>query len=312
MSQQDRALLAWPGSPYLTEADLQQQVRALEQIGLDVHTTREPVEDLAGIAILVTSSKVRLSHETIATADSLRLVLTATSGHEHLDVSALEARGALVARCPVSRRDAVIDTTIAMAFSFWRGLPGLDAAARDDRWARGELPDLGMRTVRDRTVGILGHGVIGEQAARIWASLGARVLVHDPQLPGDASSPLERICAEADLLTLHCSLTPSSERVVDADLLARLRPGTILLNTARGECLDEAALPAATHLGGIGLDVFDVEPWRTGPPPMPAGVPVHLLPHAAGYHASLGRALTLEIADAVLQFLTTGTPPHPV
>jgi phosphoglycerate dehydrogenase-like enzyme len=159
------------------------------------------------------------------------------------------------------------------------------------------------------SVGLVGHGVIGSRAAEVWRALGARVHVSDPRL--GPSPDIHELAETCELISLHCDLNASSREIVDASVLERMKPGSVLLNTARGGLVDVDALMRTDHLGGLGLDVFPQEPFphlaelasRPG---------VLLLPHAAGYHRDLGVEVARELAEAVGAYLAGLPLPHPV
>jgi phosphoglycerate dehydrogenase-like enzyme len=225
-------LLRWGRSDYETAEDLALEARLLAEDGVTTRHAIGPPPDLRGVEVLVTTSKVKVTEAVLAHADDLRLIITTTSGHEHIHLPAAQARGITVARCPLARRDAVIETSLAMGLSLLRDLPTLQARAEAGIWARAELPQRPMRRLSGLVVGVVGAGIIGEKAAASWRALGADVLVCDPRLPDGVS--LETLFAEAELITLHCALTPSSRHLINAETLRRLKPGVILLNTARG------------------------------------------------------------------------------
>ncbi|MCB9796152.1 MAG: hypothetical protein H6741_25935 [Alphaproteobacteria bacterium] len=293
-------LLRWGRSAYETDAALAEERRRLEALGVEVRRHEGPEPPLAGVTVLTTTSKVRVDEALLARSPDLRLVVTTTSGYDHIDVEAARARGVRVARCPMARRDAVVDTSLAMGLSLLRRLPTFDRRAEAGVWARGELPALAPRLVRGLKVGVVGVGVIGSRAAEVWAALGGEVTLCDPKLPDAAT--LAEVLEGSELVTLHCALTPGSDWLVDQQALQSMRPGAILLNTARGRCVDVEALMRVEHLGGVGLDVFPVEPWPDLPALRTKGE-VLLAPHAAGYHPGLGMAVAAEVAAAVEAFL---------
>jgi phosphoglycerate dehydrogenase-like enzyme len=302
-------VLRWGRSAYETDEALALEREGLEALGCTLSHyvgPRPPVEEAQ---ILVVTSKVKVDEAVLSRAPGLRLVLTTTSGHEHLDKPAAAARGVTLARCPLARRDAVVDTSLAMGLSLLRGVPGLHRRSEQGVWARGELPGRRMRLVRGLAVGVVGHGVIGRAAAASWRALGAEVAICDPAQAGTV--PWSDLLVSSELVLLHCELTADSERMVDAAALAMMSPGAILVNTARGGLVDLEALVAADHLGGIGLDVFPEEP-----PTDLAGLARRentiLLPHAAGYHEGLGEAVAREVVDAVRGWMDGGAVPHPV
>lgn len=300
-------VLRWGRSAYETDADLALEAQGLRALGCSMAWSVDPAPDLHGVSILVVTSKVRVDAALLARAPDLQLVVTTTSGHEHIDVPAASARGVHVARCPMARRDAVVDTSVGMALSLLRDLPGLQQRANQGLWARAELPARAPRRACDQTVGVVGHGVIGSRAAQVWRALGARVLVSDPVLSD--SVPLTQLLAESSIVTLHCSLTPSSTWLLDREALRALPAGAIVINTARGRSVRVSALAEVTHLGGVGLDVFPTEPW----PDLAAlsqRPNVLVTPHAAGFHPGLGRVVAREVTDTVAAWLAGEPLPH--
>lgn len=248
-----------------------------------------PVDDPRDAEIVVVPSSRPV---TAADVPAAGLVVTTTSGFEHLDLASLRAARVRAARLPLARRDAVVHTTTAMILSLSRRLHGFDEAARAGRWDRARLHEHGA-TLLGR-VGVVGMGVIGSRVAEVLRALGAEVV---ECRRGDAL-PLD-----VDVLTLHCSLDASNAEMLGKPALERLRRGAILVNTARGRLVDaDAALAAldAGHLGGLGLDVYPREPAALGAMARPGAI---LLPHAAGWHPGLGRAVAEGVAGAVSAYL---------
>ena len=285
-------------------ADLAERLRSLglrlEQIGLDGSPS-------ATTELVVINTKTLLGAARLDALPRLRLALTTTSGFDHIDLEAAAERGVRVARCPLARRDAVADCAITMALSLLRRLPLLLDQAREGHWARSAMQRLPLPLVRALTIGVVGNGVIGARVAALWRGLGARVLVSDPAQPD--LPPTAQLIEQADILTLHCSLTGNSRRLIDESALLRMKSGALLINTARGECIDLAAVLSVDRLAGFGLDVFDVEP----PPDLAALASrenVLITPHSAGYHLGLGRAITQEVVATLSAFLEGKTLEH--
>lgn len=248
-------------------------------------------DDPADAEIVVVPSKRRVTAEQVPKA---RLVITTTSGFDNLDLRGLTDAGILCARLPLARRDAVVQTTLGMIFALTRRFGRYRAGALAGRWERDRLATIDARNLG--TVGVIGVGVIGAQVVRALDGL-AQVIPCDPQLPGGAT--LADALA-ADVVTLHCSLTPATRGFIDP---YALRPGAILVNTARGKLMDaHRALDAVRsgHLGGLGLDVFPDEPADLRPFDHPD---VIVSPHAAGWHERLGEQIAEGVADAVRAYV---------
>ncbi len=293
-------------SPYESPAHRAAEERLLASLA----TLVGPEDDAE---VLVTTSNRRVGADTLDVRPSTRLVVTTTSGHDHLDLPTLEAHGVAACRLPLVRRDAVVESALALILAGLHRQGTLRAAAGEGRWARAELPALAPRNLAGSRIGVLGLGVIGRRMASVLTALGAEVWGHDPAglPPGvHAATPAElvRHCAA---LTLHCSLTESSRDLVDASLLADAT-GLALVNTARGRVLDPGAALRALddgRLSFLGVDVFPREPWphldavRSRPE-------LVLLPHAAGYHQGLPTMVRQGIARTVRAWLDGAELPH--
>lgn len=296
-------LLRWGRAEYEDHplSGLPPEVTAIEHGAADPSSA--PLEEAD---ILVVPSRRRVDAAAVARLRRCRLVLTTTSGHDHLDLAALSRAGIPACRLPLARRDAVVHTALAMLLSLTRRLGRFTEAAQEGRWTRAELRQIGA--ILPARVAVIGAaGVIGSRMTEVIAALGAEVLPVDPALPG--SLPLDRAVADADAITLHCELTPQTRGMFGADRIGRMRPGAVLVNTARGPLVDpDAAFDAvrSDHLSGLGLDVFPEEPW-------PIRRLVHpdvlLTPHAAGWHPGLGDACAAGVAEAVRALVEGGPLP---
>ena len=293
-------LLRWGQSAYETRDQLDEERRRLSALGFDVHTYVGDDPPVEGVSVLALTSKVRVDEAVLARSDALRLVVTTTSGHEHIDVAACARRAVVVARCPLARRDAVVDTALAMALSLLRDVPSLHSRARDGVWARAELPERPIRRVRGLPVGLVGHGVIGSRAAQVWRALGADVRVCDPRLKGGAT--LEEVVA-CTVVSLHCDLNPTTRSLLSRDVLGAMSPDTVLINTARGGIVNEDALIDALRnrrIAGAALDCHATEPFPEGHP-MASFENVILAPHAIAWTNELFRDIGRQTCAQVIE-----------
>lgn len=308
-------VVRWGRSAYETPEDLARERAAAEALGWtwSLHPDRAAPPDLSRTRVLVVTSGVRVTEAVLARFGG-DLVLTTTSGHDHVDVEAARARGVLVGRTPEARRDAVVEHAVVGASWLARRWDALVGASRGGRWARAELPALAPRGLAGATVGVVGHGVIGRAAVRAFAALGARCLVVDPFATGVETSPLEDVLPRADVLTLHCALTPSSRGLVGSGALGRLPAHAIVVNTARGPVLDvEAAVARVVdgRLGGLVCDVFPEEPY----PSLARGAAhpgVLFTPHSAGFTRDLGAKVAAGVAASLAAHARGEEVPHPV
>jgi (S)-sulfolactate dehydrogenase len=227
-------------------------------------------------------------------------------------VPACEARGIAVIPATGANAQAVAEYVIAAAMLLLRGAYGATADVAAGRWPRAALSS--GREIAGKTIGVVGFGDIGRRAARMGRALGMRAIGHDVALPADAAAwrdagveprSLEALLAEADVVTLHVPLVAATRNLVDARRLAAMKRGAVLINTARGGVVDEAAVAAALasgQLGGAALDVFDAEPLPAGSPL--AGAPNLLLtPHVAGLTHEANARVSTMIAERVLAAL---------
>lgn len=194
-----------------------------------------------------------------------------------IDLDALRATGARLAINPSGTTIGVAEHAVGLTLATLRRTAFADAELRQGRWHVNALrPE--SRELFGKTVGYVGMGRIGQAAAERFRAFGTRGLYADPvvTLPpereaalGLTRAELDTVIAEADVLTLHVPSTAATRRLMDADRLSRMKPGAVLINTARGDLVDEAALAAALesgHLGGAGLDVFEREPLPASSP----------------------------------------------
>ena len=198
-------------------------------------------------------------------AGGVRLLALRSAGFNHVDLEAAAALGILVGRVPEYSPYAVAEHTVALLLSLNRHLHRAYARVREGNFALEGL--LGF-DLHGRTIGVVGTGKIGECFARIMAGFGCQLLGHDPQpnavclALGMRYVELPEMLATSDVISLHCPLTPQTRHLINADALARMKPGAMLLNTSRGAVVDTPAVIAALKagtLGSLGLDVYEEE-----------------------------------------------------
>jgi phosphoglycerate dehydrogenase-like enzyme len=207
----------------------------------------------------------RCTAEIIAAAPKLRLIQKIGVGVNTIDLEAAKARGIPACNLPGTNSRAVAELTLALMLATLRRLPRFDAALRGGKWSDPEMQD-GIGELGGRTVGLVGYGAIPRLLAPVLIALGCRLLYTTRQPLSDTLGewrPLDALLAEADVVSLHLPLTAETEALIDAAALARMKPGAVLINTARGGLVEQAALAAALRSGRLaaaGLDVFAHEP----------------------------------------------------
>lgn len=241
-----------------------------------------------------------LTGEELRSGPRLRLVQKFGVGINTIDLQAATERGIAVANMPGANSASVAEGTVLLMLAVLRRLLPLDRSTRQGRgWPTD--PELGehCRDIGGCTVGLVGYGSIARRVAGIVSAMGATVLhtsTRDDGLPGWRTLP--ELLAEADVVSLHVPLTRTTEGLIDRAGLARMKPEAVLINTSRGDVVDEAALAEALssgRLAGAGLDVFAVEP--VGPDNPLLGLDhVVLTPHVSWYTTdTMQRYLTAAI-----------------
>lgn len=220
----------------------------------------------------------------IAAAPRLRLIQKIGVGVNTIDLEAARARGIPVCNLPGTNAQAVAEMTLLLMLATLRRLPMLHAATASGAGFRLN-PSLldGLGEISGRVVGLVGYGAVPRALAPVLSALGARVIHWTRRPRADGFRGLPELLAESDIVSLHLPLTGETARVIDAEALRRMKPGAVLINTARGGLVDQAALIDALRSGrvaGAGLDVFDGEP-PAPDDPLLALPNVVLTPHVA-------------------------------
>ncbi len=253
----------------------------------------------------------------IAAAPHLRLIQHQGVGHENTDVGAARAAGVPVALCPEGTTVGVAEHTILLILAVYRRLLHADASVRAGQWLQFGLR-AGSYELAGKGIGLVGLGRIGRAVAQRARAFEAVVCYYDTirlasqeeQALGVVYRPFDDLLAGADIVSLHVPATPQTYHIIDSAALACMRTGSILINTARGSLVDQAALLGALrsgHLAGAGLDVFEHEP--LGPDdPLLALPNVVLTPHiAAGTRDALVAKMDAAFANMVR--VSRGEPP---
>ena len=246
------------------------EVLRAEGWDVDARTGRAPEQlalDLADADALVVRSTTKVTSAIIGAAHRLRAIARAGTGVDNVDVPAATARGIVVMNAPGANSVSVAELALAMILALARHVPGADAAMKQGRWEKKRF--LGEE-VRAKTLGLAGLGRIGQEVARRAAAFDMRVIAHDPFISEEKAADLgvelvslDDLFARSDYLSLHMPSTATTRNMVNADRLARAKNGIRIVNTARGDLVDEAALADAIEAGRVGgaaLDVFQREP----------------------------------------------------
>jgi D-3-phosphoglycerate dehydrogenase / 2-oxoglutarate reductase len=252
-----------------------------------------------------------ITAEVLDRMPNLRIISRVGIGYDMIDVEAATARGIAVANTPSYCIEEVAAHTVAMIMAQARGLPAYDRAVRAGTWKAVDARPLAVRP-STTTVSVLGFGRIGSIVARGCRALGFRVLVADPYASADSiraagCEPVEipDAVAQADILTLHVPLTETTRHLIDAESIATMRPGAVVVNTCRGPLVDERALADGLRSGRLGaaaLDVFGGEPLAADSPLRDLDQ-VLLSPHAAWFSPEALADLPVHAARNIIDFL---------
>lgn len=265
-------------------------------------------ERLAGVEVAVTN-KVPLDAAAFDAADRLRLVCIAATGTNNVDLDAARAHGVTVCNATGYGTPAVVQHTFALLLALATRLEHYHAAARDGRWARHEhfcLLDQPIVELQGLHLGIVGLGELGRGVARLAEAFGMEVMVAarpGEPVPEDRVS-LDTLIEHADVISLHCPLTPSTRGLIGKTELDRMKDSAFLLNTARGGIVDEEALAEALRRGsiaGAGVDVLSEEPPRSGNPLLAPDIPnLIVTPHSAWGTRAARQRLIDHVAENIV------------
>jgi (S)-sulfolactate dehydrogenase len=274
------------------------------------------VRQLGDAQALVVRNRTQVTGELLAAAPRLRVVGRLGVGLDNIDVPACEARGVSVIPATGANALAVAEYVIASAMVLLRGAYLSTCSVAGGHWPRPLLSE--GRETGGKTLGLVGFGGIGRLTARLAQALGMRVIAHDPVLGRDAPVwsetgvacvDLDSLLAGADVVSLHVPLTEATRGLMDAARIEAMKPRAVLINTARGGIVDEAALAQALRdgrLGGAALDVFEHEPLPANS--VLAGVPnLILTPHIGGVTRESNERVSAMIAEQVAERLLGAT-----
>ena len=284
-----------------------------EQAGWQiVQTTKETLNaEIADADALIVRSATKVTPELMEKAERLRVVGRAGVGVDNIDLDEATRRGVLVMSTPGGNAVSVAEHTFALLLALARQVPRLDKAMHEGKW---EKSSAAGTEVRGKTLGLIGLGRIGSEVAVRAEAFDMRVLGYDPYISEAAARelqvelvPLEKLLGESDFVSLHTAVSPATQNLINAATLGQMKKGARLVNAARGELIDEAALVEALksgHLAGAALDVFVEEPPKSA---TLVGLPnVIATPHVAGSTAEAQEEVGTQVAVQVRDYLADG------
>jgi D-3-phosphoglycerate dehydrogenase len=260
---------------------------------------------------LVVRSATKVNAQLLENAARLRVVGRAGVGVDNVDLAAATQKGIVVMNTPGGNAVSVAEHTVALLLGLARRVPQADASMKRGEWEKKKFQGIELR---GKTLGLVGLGQIGSYVARLARVLEMEVIAYDPYVAAVLAedlevklAPFEEVLKTADFISLHASATPETHHLINAQALALAQPGVRIVNCARGELIDEAALLAALESGvvaGAALDVFESEPPKNS---KLLGHPnVIATPHIAGSTEEAQEIVGIRIAEQVRDYLLLG------
>lgn len=288
-------------------------IDALVEAKYFAYSRADEIPERLAAAEIAIVNKVNLDRKAIAAAPRLRLIALTATGTDNIDCRAAEERGVAVANARDYASRAVAQHVFALVLALTNHVARYDLLVRAGAWQRSRsfaLFDYPIRELAGRKLGVVGFGALGQAVAALGRGFGMEVLVstrHRDE-PEVGRVPFTTILRTADVVTLHCPLTPETEHMIGTRELKLMKPDALLINTARGGLVDGRALAAALErgtIGGAGIDVLPVEPPGADEPLLGSDIPNLLItPHVA-WAAREARQRALEqVAENVQAFLT--------
>jgi len=266
------------------------------------------VERLTGATICITN-KVPMRADTLAQLPDLKLIAVAATGTDIIDKAAAKERGIAVVNIRNYAFNTVPEHVIALMFALRRNLIAYAADVQQGRWSSARqfcFFDHPIRDIAGATMGIVGYGAIGKSIGKRCEALGMKVIAYDV-MPQDGLVDLDTILTQSDVITLHAPLTPDTRNMIGADELKKMKSSAILINTARGGLVDEAALAAALKSGeiaGAGFDVLTEEPPKNGNVLLDPSIPnLIVTPHVAWASREAMQILADQLVDNIEAFV---------
>ncbi len=250
-----------------TGLDLLRSTEGMEVDAPDQWDMEQIASQLPNYDAMVVRSRTKVTAEMLSRADRLRVIGRAGTGVDNIDIPSASIRGILVMNTPGANSMAAAEHTLALMLALARHVPQANQSTHEGRWEKKRF--MGTE-LYEQTLGILGLGRIGSLVAERATGLGMEVITHDPYMTPEATAglgvtwvELEELFKRSDFITLHTPQTKETERIINRSTIAKMRPGTRIINCARGGLIDEKALYEALksgHIAGAGLDVFSSEP----------------------------------------------------
>ncbi|MDX1983693.1 MAG: phosphoglycerate dehydrogenase [Bryobacteraceae bacterium] len=302
-----KILIAEPMSPAAIE-----KLKAVPGWDVVVSDPKEYSVHLPDCDALFVRSAVKVNKEVLAKAPKLRVVGRAGVGVDNVDLDAATAAGVLVMNTPGGNAISVAEHTIALMLAMARAVPQASASTTSGKWEKKKF--LGNE-LRGKTLGVVGLGSIGREVVKRAQAFEMRIIASDPYVNSQAAADmgvelvsLDSLLAHSDYISLHMAMTPETRKMLGREAFARMKEGVRIVNCARGELVDEAALLEAMNSGkvaGAGLDVFDPEPPAADNPLLKAPGLI-ATPHIGGSTEEAQEIVGIRIVEQVVEYLLNG------
>lgn len=274
----------------------------------------ELIKQVKDVHLLGIRSKTRVTAKVLAAATKLQAIGCFCIGVNQVDLKAATQAGVVVFNAPYSNTRSVAELVIGASIMLIRRIPDKDKAAHKGTWFKDAK---GSFELRGKTLGIIGYGNIGSQVSVLAEAMGMKVLFYDieTKLPlgnAHAAKTMKELVSQSDVITLHVPETSQTKNIINKNILKSFRPGSILLNFARGEVVDLKALANSLEeglLGGAAIDVFPVEPEKNGDPftsPLQGISNVLLTPHIGGSTEEAQQNIGEDVSLKLFQYLERG------
>jgi glycerate dehydrogenase len=300
------------------KANVQRPSCATDYVEYPKTLVEEVVPRLKNATIAITN-KVPIREAALRQLPKLKMIAIAATGYDIIDLDYCKQRGIAVTNVRNYAVHTVPEHTFALILALRRNLLAYRQDVENGAWQKSEqfcflTHDIG--DLHGSTLGIVGEGSIGQSTAAIGRAFGMRVLFadHAPRKTnGVALTPLDQVLAEADVISLHCPLTPATRNMINLDAFRKMKRTALLINTARGGLVDEASLIQALDQGliaGAGFDVLTVEPPRNGNPLLDIRRPNFILtPHVAWASDAAAQFLADQLVENIERWCA-GDPQH--
>jgi len=295
------------------EADAVASLKKTHQVDVAELDGKQLLEQIPAYDALIVRGRTKVTKDVLSKATALKVVGRAGVGVDNIDVNEATARKVLVVNAPSASTVSVAELAIGHMLSWCRFLPQADRSIKEGKWEKKQFEG---HEIYGKTLGLIGSGRIGAEVAKRAQAFGMTVIAFDPYLPPEVAQKIsvalvdkERVLRQSDFISIHAALTPETRGMIGAKDFAMMKKSAVLVNCARGEIVQEAALAEALRTGvlaGAALDVFEKEP--------PAGSPLLSAPHVvftphlgASTHEAQTRAGAV-IADQVMKALEGQRP----